>query len=67
MAKAVISMDQLKALWHSEVHDERKWASNMVSLLLSSLCLYRSVYVSFDSVLVLSLSVGVDSNCMLCD
>ncbi|CAG7879009.1 unnamed protein product [Brassica rapa] len=30
MAKSVISMDQLKALWHSEVHDERKWAANML-------------------------------------
>ncbi|CAF1696699.1 mitochondrial import receptor subunit TOM5 homolog [Brassica napus] len=29
MAKTVISMDQLKALWHSEVQDERKWAANM--------------------------------------
>ncbi|KAG5402929.1 hypothetical protein IGI04_009048 [Brassica rapa subsp. trilocularis] len=33
MAKSVISMDQLKALWHSEVHDERKWAANMVKSL----------------------------------
>lgn len=23
-------MDQLKALWHSEVHNEQKWAANMV-------------------------------------
>ncbi|KAF3551531.1 hypothetical protein DY000_02000348 [Brassica cretica] len=33
MAKSVISMDQLKALWHSEFHDERKWAANMVKAL----------------------------------
>ncbi|CAH8364176.1 unnamed protein product [Eruca vesicaria subsp. sativa] len=29
MVKSVISMDQLKALWHSEVHNEQKWAANM--------------------------------------
>ncbi|CAN7069070.1 unnamed protein product [Brassica rapa subsp. trilocularis] len=26
MVRSVISMDQLKALWHSEVHNEQKWA-----------------------------------------
>ncbi|KAL0648407.1 hypothetical protein Bca4012_046698 [Brassica carinata] len=29
MVKNVISMDQLKALWHSEVHNEQRWAANM--------------------------------------
>ncbi|CAN8236986.1 unnamed protein product [Cochlearia groenlandica] len=29
MANSVVSMEKLKALWHSEVHDEQKWAANM--------------------------------------
>ncbi|EOA21885.1 hypothetical protein CARUB_v10002362mg, partial [Capsella rubella] len=29
MANNVISIDKLKAFWHSEVHDEQKWAVNM--------------------------------------
>ncbi|CAH8312476.1 unnamed protein product [Eruca vesicaria subsp. sativa] len=29
MVKSVISMDQLKVLWHSEFHNEPKWAANM--------------------------------------
>ncbi|XP_018459205.1 mitochondrial import receptor subunit TOM5 homolog [Raphanus sativus] len=29
MVKSIISMDQVKALWHSEVHNEQKWAANM--------------------------------------
>lgn len=33
MVKSVISMEQLKALWHSEVHNEQKWAANMVKSL----------------------------------
>ncbi|XP_052179517.1 mitochondrial import receptor subunit TOM5 homolog [Diospyros lotus] len=28
MADAVISMEKLKAFWHSQVHDEEKWALN---------------------------------------
>ncbi|KAL0752120.1 hypothetical protein Bca101_034123 [Brassica carinata] len=31
MVKNVISMDQLKALWHSEVHNEQRWAANMIA------------------------------------
>lgn len=59
MVKSIISMDQVKALWHSEVHNEQKWAANMVNSvpffyfrLCESVCL--SVYVSFDSGLILS-------------
>ncbi|KAJ0266152.1 Mitochondrial import receptor subunit TOM5 [Hirschfeldia incana] len=40
-------MDQLKALWHSEVHNEQKWAANMV----------KSLALSFDS----ESSIGVVS------
>ncbi|XP_019090607.1 PREDICTED: mitochondrial import receptor subunit TOM5 homolog [Camelina sativa] len=29
MANNVVSFDKLKAFWHSEVHDEQKWAVNM--------------------------------------
>ncbi|KFK25175.1 hypothetical protein AALP_AA8G076100 [Arabis alpina] len=29
MVNSVVSMENLKALWHSEVHDEQKWAANM--------------------------------------
>lgn len=43
----VKTMDQLKALWHSEVHDERKWAANMVSLLLYSLYVFVYNFVWF--------------------
>lgn len=56
MVKSVISMDQLKALWHSEVHNEQKWAANMVKS-LAFFSLYASVYVSFGS----ELSYEVDS------
>ncbi|XP_019058622.1 PREDICTED: mitochondrial import receptor subunit TOM5 homolog [Tarenaya hassleriana] len=29
MADTVVSIDKLKAFWHSQVHDEEKWALNM--------------------------------------
>ncbi|XP_021901652.1 mitochondrial import receptor subunit TOM5 homolog [Carica papaya] len=29
MADKVISLEKLKAIWHSQVHDEEKWALNM--------------------------------------
>ncbi|WRX18120.1 hypothetical protein QQP08_010607 [Theobroma cacao] len=29
MADPVISIDKVKAFWHSQVHDEEKWALNM--------------------------------------
>ncbi|ESQ40744.1 hypothetical protein EUTSA_v10015226mg [Eutrema salsugineum] len=29
MVSNAVSFDKLKALWHSEVHDEQKWAANM--------------------------------------
>ncbi|PSS07987.1 Mitochondrial import receptor subunit like [Actinidia chinensis var. chinensis] len=29
MADSVISMEKVKAFWHSQVHDEEKWALNM--------------------------------------
>jgi hypothetical protein len=35
MADSSVSIDQLKAIWHSQVHDEEKWALNMVLLSLS--------------------------------
>ena len=44
MVKSVISMDQLKALWHSEVHNEQKWAANMVKSLSFSLSM-RSLFM----------------------
>lgn len=30
MADSSVSIDKLKAFWHSQVHDEEKWALNMV-------------------------------------
>ncbi|KAK6250087.1 hypothetical protein SCA6_004092 [Theobroma cacao] len=30
MADPVISIDKVKAFWHSQVHDEEKWALNML-------------------------------------
>ncbi|VVB13664.1 unnamed protein product [Arabis nemorensis] len=29
MVNSVVSIEKLKALWHSEFHDEQKWATNM--------------------------------------
>ncbi|KAJ6970256.1 mitochondrial import receptor subunit TOM5 [Populus alba x Populus x berolinensis] len=29
MADSSVSTDKLKAFWHSQVHDEEKWALNM--------------------------------------
>ncbi|KAK9267026.1 hypothetical protein L1049_025295 [Liquidambar formosana] len=29
MADTAISVEKLKAFWHSQVHDEEKWALNM--------------------------------------
>ncbi|XP_057952877.1 mitochondrial import receptor subunit TOM5 homolog [Malania oleifera] len=29
MADSVIPLEKLKAFWHSQVHDEEKWALNM--------------------------------------
>ncbi|KAK9669109.1 hypothetical protein RND81_13G109700 [Saponaria officinalis] len=29
MADFPISLDKLKRIWHSEVHDPQKWSSNM--------------------------------------
>ncbi|GFZ07690.1 Mitochondrial import receptor subunit like [Actinidia chinensis var. chinensis] len=29
MADAVISMEKIKAFWHSQVHDDEKWALNV--------------------------------------
>ncbi|XP_058180747.1 mitochondrial import receptor subunit TOM5 homolog [Rhododendron vialii] len=29
MADSMISMDKIKAFWHSQVHDEQQWAQNM--------------------------------------
>ncbi|XP_044485237.1 mitochondrial import receptor subunit TOM5 homolog [Mangifera indica] len=29
MADSVISLDKLKAIWHSQIHDEEKWALNV--------------------------------------
>ncbi|AED91237.1 Mitochondrial import receptor subunit TOM5 [Arabidopsis thaliana] len=29
MVNNVVSIEKMKALWHSEVHDEQKWAVNM--------------------------------------
>ncbi|XWS37264.1 hypothetical protein CRYUN_Cryun19dG0028500 [Craigia yunnanensis] len=29
MADTVISLDKVKAFYHSQVHDEEKWAHNM--------------------------------------
>ncbi|PKI47732.1 mitochondrial import receptor subunit TOM5 homolog [Punica granatum] len=29
MADPVISLDKVKAIWHSQVHDENNWAFNM--------------------------------------
>ncbi|XP_047338958.1 mitochondrial import receptor subunit TOM5 homolog [Impatiens glandulifera] len=29
MAQTVISVEKIKSFWHSQVHDEEKWAVNM--------------------------------------
>ncbi|KAI8543082.1 hypothetical protein RHMOL_Rhmol08G0190500 [Rhododendron molle] len=29
MADSMISMEKIKAFWHSQVHDEQQWAQNM--------------------------------------
>ncbi|KAJ4713209.1 Mitochondrial import receptor subunit TOM5 [Melia azedarach] len=29
MAESVISVEKLKSLWHSQLHDEEKWALNV--------------------------------------
>ncbi|KAJ0106430.1 mitochondrial import receptor subunit TOM5 homolog [Pistacia vera] len=29
MADSVISLDKLKTIWHSQIHDEEKWALNV--------------------------------------
>ncbi|VYS66225.1 unnamed protein product [Arabidopsis thaliana] len=41
MVNNVVSIEKMKALWHSEVHDEQKWAVNMAKSddLILSLCL----------------------------
>uniref|UniRef100_A0A2P2JKG8 Mitochondrial import receptor subunit TOM5 homolog n=1 Tax=Rhizophora mucronata TaxID=61149 RepID=A0A2P2JKG8_RHIMU len=47
MADTLISLDSLKALWHSQVHDEDKWALNMkllraAGLFVGSIVLMRN-------------------------
>ncbi|KAL9337722.1 hypothetical protein Peur_069491 [Populus x canadensis] len=47
MADSSVSIDKLKALWHSQVHDEEKWALNMkllraVGLFAGSIFLMRN-------------------------
>ncbi|XP_044476693.1 mitochondrial import receptor subunit TOM5 homolog [Mangifera indica] len=47
MADSVISPDMLKAIWHSQMHDEEKWALNMkllraAGLFVGSILLMRS-------------------------
>ncbi|KAK4350355.1 hypothetical protein RND71_029668 [Anisodus tanguticus] len=37
MAASVISMDKIKAFWHSQVHDEEKWNLNMKLLRATAL------------------------------
>ncbi|KAJ8752762.1 hypothetical protein K2173_007072 [Erythroxylum novogranatense] len=32
MADTTIALEKLKAFWHSQVHDEEKWALNMLTL-----------------------------------
>ncbi|TYJ25843.1 hypothetical protein E1A91_A07G076900v1 [Gossypium mustelinum] len=34
MANSMVSLDKLKAFWHSQVHDEENWARNMAPLVL---------------------------------
>ncbi|XP_019056657.1 PREDICTED: mitochondrial import receptor subunit TOM5 homolog [Tarenaya hassleriana] len=47
MAVTVVSIENLKAFWHSQVHDEEKWALNMkllraTGLFAGSIFLMRS-------------------------
>ncbi|KAJ6875233.1 mitochondrial import receptor subunit TOM5 [Populus alba x Populus x berolinensis] len=47
MADSSVSTDKLKAFWHSQVHDEEKWALNMkllraVGLFAGSIFLMRN-------------------------
>lgn len=35
MADTMISLDKLKEIWHSQVHEENNWAFNMVSVSIS--------------------------------
>ncbi|KAG5223462.1 mitochondrial import receptor [Salix suchowensis] len=47
MADSSVSIDKLKAFWHSQVHDEEKWALNMkllqaVGLFAGSIFLMRN-------------------------
>ncbi|XP_056174968.1 mitochondrial import receptor subunit TOM5 homolog [Syzygium oleosum] len=46
MADSVVSLDKLKAFWHSQVHDDANWASNIsllraVGLFAGSIILMR--------------------------
>ncbi|KAK9198762.1 hypothetical protein WN944_013948 [Citrus x changshan-huyou] len=41
MADSVVSLEKVKAFWHSQVHDEEKWALNAVRFLsISSFLLH---------------------------
>ncbi|KAJ6868706.1 mitochondrial import receptor subunit TOM5 [Populus alba x Populus x berolinensis] len=47
MADSSVSTDKIKAFWHSQVHDEEKWALNMkllraVGLFAGSIFLMRN-------------------------
>lgn len=40
MADSMISMENIKAFWHSQVHDEQQWAQNMVTSLSLYICIF---------------------------
>ncbi|RAL39906.1 hypothetical protein DM860_008046 [Cuscuta australis] len=50
MAKSVMSLEKVKAFWHSQVHDEEKWSHNMkvlraLGLFAGSIVLMRQAQV----------------------
>ncbi|RVW91236.1 Mitochondrial import receptor subunit TOM5-like [Vitis vinifera] len=47
MADTVVSLDNIKAFWNAQIHDEEKWALNMV-LLLFALALARCGHAAVE-------------------
>lgn len=61
MADSVISLEKVKAFWHSQVHEEEKWNLNKVSLFPYFIFCFIFALFLYDSVFVLPSSVVVEA------
>lgn len=55
MADSVLSVEKIKEFWHSQFHDEEKWALNMKLLRAAGLFVGSIVFMrSFGDIMALS-------------